>query len=300
MKNQNLILDIASLIEEKHKLEKDKEDGILENKKLMKELTECKSLLELSQAEDANSKESLLAELAKWKGLVEALQAKNSKLNKVLMLEKEERTIGGKFTVWYVYLYPIKQFYSYLLFGGVVIQLSTTITVNEPAPGLKAILSFKIPDQRFGKILLSYMHQISNDCTLEADRSRATMMLEDYRQKKPVFISDAFFYNYCNAEELEPKTKMLNIFYTKIAKIERKKRVAHSVNEPQESVHNDTTNSNKRIMKKRKVVTNIRDIFQGTHHRPSKRLASEKTSSGLRIKKIMRRTTDNKDSLVQV
>ncbi|GKC09789.1 hypothetical protein Tco_1001399, partial [Tanacetum coccineum] len=92
---------------------------------------------------------------------------------------------------------------------------------------------------------------------------------------------------------------MLNIFYTKIAKIERKKRVDHSVNEPQESVHNDTTNSNKRIMKKRKVVTNIRDIFQGTHHRPSKRLASEKTSSGLRIKKIMRRTTDNKDSLVQ-
>nr|GEW18925.1 hypothetical protein [Tanacetum cinerariifolium] len=62
-----------------------------------------------------------------------------------------------------------------------------------------------------------------------------------------------------------------------------------------------TSNSNKRIVKKRKVVTDIRDIVQGTYHRPSKRLASEETSSGLMIKKkIMRRTTDNKDSLVQV
>jgi len=31
-------------------------------------------------------------------------------------------------------------------------QLFTTITVNEPAPGLKAIFSFKVPDQRSGKV----------------------------------------------------------------------------------------------------------------------------------------------------
>nr|GEY51264.1 hypothetical protein [Tanacetum cinerariifolium] len=91
-KNQNLNLDVASLTEEKNKLEKEKEDGILENEKLMKELTECKSLLELSQAENANSKDSLLADLAEWKGSVEALQAENSKLNEVLASEKEERS----------------------------------------------------------------------------------------------------------------------------------------------------------------------------------------------------------------
>ncbi|PWA93607.1 hypothetical protein CTI12_AA068940 [Artemisia annua] len=92
MKNQNLNADVASLTEEKHKLEKEREDGILENEILMKELMECKSLLELSQAENANSNESLLAELAEWKGSVEALQAENSKLNEVLTSEKEERS----------------------------------------------------------------------------------------------------------------------------------------------------------------------------------------------------------------
>ncbi|GJZ27278.1 hypothetical protein Tco_0571531 [Tanacetum coccineum] len=91
-KNQNLNLDVASLTDEKHKLEKEKEDGILELEKLMKELTECKSLLELSQAENANSKQSLLAELAEWKGSVEALQEEISKLNEVLASEKEERS----------------------------------------------------------------------------------------------------------------------------------------------------------------------------------------------------------------
>ncbi|PWA41340.1 zinc finger, RING/FYVE/PHD-type, ElonginA binding-protein 1 [Artemisia annua] len=104
----------------------------------------------------------------------------------------------------------------------------------------------------------------------------------------------------CSAEELEPKTKMQNTLSAKSAKTERRNRVAHSINEPQESVPNDSSNSNKCIVKKRNVVTDIRDIVQGTHNRPSKRLAPEETSSGLRIKKIMRRTTDNKDSLVQV
>lgn len=31
-------------------------------------------------------------------------------------------------------------------------QLFTTVTVDEPAPGLKTILSFKFPDQRSGKV----------------------------------------------------------------------------------------------------------------------------------------------------
>lgn len=31
-------------------------------------------------------------------------------------------------------------------------QLFTTITVDEPAPGLKTILSFRLPDQRSGKV----------------------------------------------------------------------------------------------------------------------------------------------------
>lgn len=32
------------------------------------------------------------------------------------------------------------------------LQLLTTITVDEPAPGLKAIFSFIVPDQRSGKV----------------------------------------------------------------------------------------------------------------------------------------------------
>ncbi|KAB2613917.1 hypothetical protein ACFX13_045863 [Malus domestica] len=37
-------------------------------------------------------------------------------------------------------------------------NLSTTITVDQPAPGLKAIFSFKVPDQRSGKVELQYLH----------------------------------------------------------------------------------------------------------------------------------------------
>lgn len=32
------------------------------------------------------------------------------------------------------------------------VQLRTTITIDEPAPGLKAIFSFIVPDQRSGKV----------------------------------------------------------------------------------------------------------------------------------------------------
>nr|GEU42795.1 mitochondrial outer membrane protein porin of 34 kDa [Tanacetum cinerariifolium] len=42
--------------------------------------------------------------------------------------------------------------------GSKACWLSTTITVDEPAPGLKAILSFKVPDQRSGKLELQYLH----------------------------------------------------------------------------------------------------------------------------------------------
>ncbi|KAJ6866744.1 mitochondrial outer membrane protein porin of 34 kDa-like [Populus alba x Populus x berolinensis] len=37
-------------------------------------------------------------------------------------------------------------------------NLFTTITVDEPAPGLKAIFSFKVPDQRSGKVEIQYLH----------------------------------------------------------------------------------------------------------------------------------------------
>ncbi|KAL3629314.1 Voltage-dependent anion-selective channel protein 1 [Castilleja foliolosa] len=37
-------------------------------------------------------------------------------------------------------------------------NLLTTVTINEPAPGVKTILSFKVPDQRSGKLELQYLH----------------------------------------------------------------------------------------------------------------------------------------------
>lgn len=44
-------------------------------------------------------------------------------------------------------------------------NLSTTIAVDEPAPGLKAILSFKVPDQRSGKLELQYLHDYAGIST---------------------------------------------------------------------------------------------------------------------------------------
>lgn len=41
------------------------------------------------------------------------------------------------------------------LINACAIQLFTTIAVNDPAPGLKAIFSFKVPDQRSGKVRYS-------------------------------------------------------------------------------------------------------------------------------------------------
>ncbi|KAF3444753.1 hypothetical protein FNV43_RR14446 [Rhamnella rubrinervis] len=37
-------------------------------------------------------------------------------------------------------------------------NLITTVTIDEPAPGLKAIVSFRVPDQRSGKVELQYLH----------------------------------------------------------------------------------------------------------------------------------------------
>uniref|UniRef100_A0A2P2K8L2 Mitochondrial outer membrane protein porin of 34 kDa n=2 Tax=Rhizophora mucronata TaxID=61149 RepID=A0A2P2K8L2_RHIMU len=37
-------------------------------------------------------------------------------------------------------------------------NLLTSITIDEPAPGLKTIFSFKVPDQRSGKLELQYQH----------------------------------------------------------------------------------------------------------------------------------------------
>ncbi|GKE56191.1 mitochondrial outer membrane protein porin of 34 kDa [Tanacetum coccineum] len=40
----------------------------------------------------------------------------------------------------------------------------TTITVDEAAPGLKAILSFKVPDQNSGKLEVQYLHDYAGIC----------------------------------------------------------------------------------------------------------------------------------------
>ncbi|KAL3813348.1 hypothetical protein ACJIZ3_014616 [Penstemon smallii] len=38
-------------------------------------------------------------------------------------------------------------------------NLLTTVTIDEPTPGLKTIFSFKVPDQRSGKLELQYLHE---------------------------------------------------------------------------------------------------------------------------------------------
>ncbi|XP_057488639.1 mitochondrial outer membrane protein porin of 34 kDa-like [Actinidia eriantha] len=44
-------------------------------------------------------------------------------------------------------------------------NLFTTITVDEPAPGLKTILSFRVPDQRSGKLEVQYFHDYAGIST---------------------------------------------------------------------------------------------------------------------------------------
>ncbi|KAL1205940.1 Mitochondrial outer membrane protein porin 3 [Cardamine amara subsp. amara] len=44
-------------------------------------------------------------------------------------------------------------------------SLLTTLTVDEATPGLKAILSAKLPDQKSGKVELQYLHDYAGICT---------------------------------------------------------------------------------------------------------------------------------------
>ncbi|CAN6442337.1 unnamed protein product [Victoria cruziana] len=44
-------------------------------------------------------------------------------------------------------------------------KLHATVTVDEPAPGLKTIFSFVVPDQRSGKVELQYMHEYAGVST---------------------------------------------------------------------------------------------------------------------------------------
>ncbi|KAF7819675.1 outer plastidial membrane protein porin [Senna tora] len=44
-------------------------------------------------------------------------------------------------------------------------NLFTTVKVDEPAPGAKAIFSFRVPDQRSGKVELQYLHDYAGICT---------------------------------------------------------------------------------------------------------------------------------------
>ncbi|KAI3743320.1 hypothetical protein L1987_61027 [Smallanthus sonchifolius] len=45
------------------------------------------------------------------------------------------------------------------------IQLSTTITIDEPVPWLKTIISFKVPDQRSDKVLLTTILIVVYNCS---------------------------------------------------------------------------------------------------------------------------------------
>lgn len=44
-------------------------------------------------------------------------------------------------------------------------NLFTTITIDEPAPGLKTIFSFVVPDQKSGKVELQYLHEYAGIST---------------------------------------------------------------------------------------------------------------------------------------
>ncbi|KAL3501331.1 hypothetical protein ACH5RR_035780 [Cinchona calisaya] len=44
-------------------------------------------------------------------------------------------------------------------------KVFTTITIDEPAPGLKTIFSFVVPDQRSGKVELQYSHEYAGIST---------------------------------------------------------------------------------------------------------------------------------------
>ncbi|KAK3026632.1 hypothetical protein RJ639_040659 [Escallonia herrerae] len=45
------------------------------------------------------------------------------------------------------------------------VKLCTNITIDEPAPGLKTIFSFVVPDQRSGKVEVQYLHEYAGIST---------------------------------------------------------------------------------------------------------------------------------------
>lgn len=64
-------------------------------------------------------------------------------------------------------------------------QLLTTITIDEPAPGLKTIVSFRVPDQRSGKVSNVI---ISSFCMM-------TSYLVSTNQKRNLYLTAADFSN---------------------------------------------------------------------------------------------------------
>ncbi|XP_071726411.1 uncharacterized protein At4g10930 [Rutidosis leptorrhynchoides] len=165
--------------------------------------------------------------------------------------------------------------------------------------------------------LESDVHLVSSTIDPLSDKSKTTVQVEekkvskvcrrpvdknhDKKEKAGGVAGVKRKQRYHSADAGETKMKIPNSVPEKIAK-EGKSQGAHSVNKANDSKHLHKAIAGPRgaIVKKRKAEIDIRDIVQGTH-RPSKQLSEGKeTSSGLRIKKIMRRTTDNKESLEQV
>ncbi|XP_024985934.1 uncharacterized protein At4g10930 isoform X2 [Cynara cardunculus var. scolymus] len=147
---------------------------------------------------------------------------------------------------------------------------------------------------------------VSRECRLPADKN------PDKKEKAGGITGAKRKQRDYSAKEGETKAKMQNSKSAKIVKTERS-RVAQFVHEANESVPDGSKNLNTAscggsIVRKRKIGTDIRDIVQGTYHRSANRLANladkssedKETSSGLRIKKIVRRATEDKESSVVV
>lgn len=149
---------------------------------------------------------------------------------------------------------------------------------------------------------------VSKECRLPADKN------PDKKEKAGGITGAKRKQRDYSAKEGETKAKMQNSMSAKIVKTERS-RFAQFIHEANESVPNGSKNLNTAvascgggIARKRKIGTDIRDIVQGTYHRSTKRLANhadkssedKETSSGLRIKKIVRRATEDKESSVVV
>ncbi|XP_059640536.1 trans-Golgi network-localized SYP41-interacting protein 1 isoform X2 [Cornus florida] len=120
VENEKLNGRLTSLTDEKLKLEEEKGQFVVENEKLLTDLTECKGSLMLFEVQNVNLKESLalmtaertkleeekefvvsenwklVTDLADCKGLMEALQVEHTNLNGVLSSVTEEREKLGE------------------------------------------------------------------------------------------------------------------------------------------------------------------------------------------------------------